>query len=81
MYGLFKITFGEGPLGIGVWLQTIVGDFWDGPLTETILTSIENMGASEWALSLVGDGILAGLGGVISFLPQILSIILINVYS
>lgn len=77
MYGLFKITFGEGPLGIGVWLQTIVGDFWDGPLTETILTSIENMGASEWALSLVGDGILAGLGGVISFLPQILVLFLL----
>ena len=77
MYGLFKITFGEGPLGIGVWLQTIVGDFWDGPLTETILTSIENMGASEWALSLVGDGILAGLGGVISFLPQLLVLFLL----
>ena len=77
MYGLFKITFGEGPLGIGVWLQTIVGDFWDGPLTETILTSIENMGASEWALSLVGDGVLAGLGGVISFLPQILVLFLL----
>ena len=77
MYGLFKITFGEGPLGIGVWLQTIVGDFWDGPLTETILTSIENMGAREWALSLVGDGILAGLGGVISFLPQILVLFLL----
>ena len=77
MYGLFKITFGEGSLGIGVWLQTIVGDFWDGPLTETILTSIENMGASEWALSLVGDGILAGLGGVISFLPQILVLFLL----
>ncbi len=77
MYGLFKITFGEGPLGIGVWLQTIVGDFWDRPLTETILTSIENMGASEWALSLVGDGILAGLGGVISFLPQILVLFLL----
>ena len=77
MYGLFKITFGEGPLGIGVWLQTIVGDFWDGPLTETRLTSIENMGASEWALSLVGDGILAGLGGVISFLPQILVLFLL----
>ncbi len=77
MYGLFKITFGEGPLGIGVWLQTIVGDFWDGPLTETILTSLQNMGASEWALSLVGDGILAGLGGVISFLPQILVLFLL----
>ena len=57
MYGLFSITFGEGPLGIGVWLQTIVVDFWDGPLTETILTSLQNMGASEWTLSLVGDGI------------------------
>ena len=77
MYGLFKITFGEGPLGLGVWLQTLVCDFWDGPLTETILTSIENMGASEWALSLVGDGILAGLGGVISFLPQILVLFLL----
>jgi len=77
MYGLFSITFGEGPLGIGVWLQTIVVDFWDGPLTETILTSLQNMSASEWALSLVGDGILAGLGGVVSFLPQILVLFLL----
>ena len=77
MYGLFSITFGEGPLGIGVWLQTLVCDFWDGPLTETILTSLQNMGASEWALSLVGDGILAGLGGVVSFLPQILILFLL----
>ena len=77
MYGLFSITFGEGPLGIGVWLQTLVCDFWDGPLTETILTSLENMGASGWALSLVGDGILAGLGGVVSFLPQILVLFLL----
>ncbi|KHS58280.1 iron transporter FeoB [Terrisporobacter othiniensis] len=77
MYGLFSITFGEGPLGIGVYLQTLVCDFWDGPLTETILTSLQSMGASEWALSLVGDGILAGLGGVVSFLPQILVLFLL----
>ena len=77
MYGLFSITFGEGPLGLGVWLQTLVCDFWDGPLTETILASLENMGAAEWALSLVGDGILAGLGGVVSFLPQILVLFLL----
>ncbi|MCC3670117.1 ferrous iron transport protein B [Terrisporobacter mayombei] len=77
MYGLFSITFGEGPLGIGVYLQTLVCDFWDGPLTETILTSLQSMGASEWVLSLVGDGILAGLGGVVSFLPQILVLFLL----
>ena len=77
MYTLFKITFGEGALGLGVWLQTIVCEFWDGPLTETILTFLENMGANDWALSLVGDGILAGIGGVVSFLPQILVLFLL----
>lgn len=77
MYALFHITFGEGPLGIGVYLQSLVGDFWDGALSATILTSLENMGASEWALSLVGDGILAGVGGVVAFLPQILVLFLL----
>ena len=77
MYLLFSITFGESIIGIGVYLQTIVCDFWDGPLTETILSSLENLGASEWAISLVGDGILAGLGGVVSFLPQILVLFLL----
>lgn len=77
MYLLFSITFGESIIGIGVYLQTIVCDFWDGPLTETILSSLENLGASEWAISLVGDGILAGVGGVVSFLPQILVLFLL----
>lgn len=77
MYAMFSITFGEGPLGIGVWLQTIVVDFWDGPLTETIATFLENAGASPWALSLVVDGILAGIGGIASFLPQILVLFLL----
>lgn len=77
MYGLFALTFNEGPLGIGVKLQTIVTDFWDGPLTEWILTGLENLGAAEWAVSLVVDGILAGVGGVVSFLPQILILFLL----
>lgn len=81
MYLMFSITFGETILGVipgvGVWLQTIVCDFWDGPLTDLIMGTIESAGASEWALSLVGDGILAGLGGIISFLPQILILFLL----
>lgn len=77
MYALFAITFGEGPLGLGVWLQTIVCDFWDGPFTETIMGALEGMGAADWALGLVGDGILAGVGGVVSFLPQILVLFLL----
>lgn len=77
MYAMFAITFGEGPLGIGVWLQTIVVDFWDGPLTGTIQEFIINNGGAEWARSLVVDGILAGIGGVASFLPQILILFLL----
>ncbi|HEX3021431.1 MAG TPA: ferrous iron transport protein B [Lachnospiraceae bacterium] len=77
MYLLFEITFGEKFFGIGVKLQTLLTDFWDGQLTETILKGLENMGAADWALSLVGDGILAGLGGVVSFLPQILILFLL----
>lgn len=77
MYLMFAITFGEGIFGIGVWLQTIVVNFWDGPFTETIMRFLENAGAAEWALSLVGDGILAGVGGVASFMPQILVLFLL----
>ena len=77
MYALFSITFGEGPLGIGVWLQGIVCDFWDGPFTDAIMGAIESMGAADWAVGLVGDGILAGVGGVVSFLPHILVLFLL----
>lgn len=77
MYLMFSITFGEGFLGIGVWLQTLVTDFWDGPLTTVVSDFLVNTGASDWAQSLVIDGILAGLGGIISFLPQILVLFLL----
>lgn len=81
MYLMFSITFGETILGvipgIGVWLQTIVVDFWEGPLTEGVLGLLEMLRASDWVMSLFGDGILAGLGGVISFLPQILILFLL----
>lgn len=81
MYLMFSITFGEKVLGflpgIGVWLQTLICDFWDGPFTETIMSFLEATGAAEWTLSLVGDGVLAGLGGIISFLPQILILFLL----
>lgn len=77
MYLIFSITFGESIIGLGVWLQTIVCDFWDGPFTETIVNFITNAGAAKWAISLVQDGILAGLGGVVSFFPQILVLFLL----
>ncbi|MGB8452938.1 MAG: ferrous iron transport protein B [Anaerocolumna sp.] len=77
MYVMFAITFGDSPIGLGAWLQGLVTDFWDGPFTTTIQEFIVNAGGADWAVSLVVDGILAGLGGVISFLPQILVLFLL----
>ena len=42
-----------------------------------ITGGIESMGASEWAVSLIGDGVLGGLGGVLSFVPQIIMLLLL----
>jgi ferrous iron transporter FeoB len=81
MYCMFAITFGESIFkvipGPGVWLQEVVIEFWEGSLTDFIIGGLEGLGAAEWTLSLVGGGILAGLGGVISFLPQILILFLL----
>lgn len=81
MYLLFSITFGEKVLGFipgpGSWLQGVVEDFIGGPLSDFATNGLEAIGASGWAISLVVDGIIAGLGGVISFLPQILILFLL----
>jgi len=75
MWLIFAITFNDGLPG--VWLQTLVVDFWDGTLVPAVVGFLENAGAADWALSLVEEGILAGIGGVISFLPQILILFLL----
>lgn len=72
---IFLITFTDGfP---GVWLQSVIVDFWDETLVPAVIGFLENVGAADWALGLVGDGILAGIGGVIAFLPQILILFLL----
>lgn len=40
-----------------------------GDITSNVLT---NAGASEWSKSLVVDGIIAGVGAVLSFIPQLI---------
>ncbi len=60
-----------------------IGSFLTG-LTETLVewlgggasSALAAMAAPEWVTSLVLDGVIAGVGGVIVFLPQILLIFL-----
>lgn len=67
MYVLFMLTFD--------WLGTPLSDWLDGFIAGTLSEGIEsllnNIGASEFLRSLILDGIVAGVGGVLVFFPQI----------
>ena len=38
---------------------------------------LETLGASNWVIALFNDGIFAGLGGILSFIPQIVFLLLL----
>ena len=82
MYLLFACTFSENFLFIeglpspGVWLAGIVEELW-GFLTGVVEGLLTAAGASEWAFSLVIDGVMAGIGAVAGFLPLVLVLFLL----
>ncbi|MBA7475398.1 Fe(2+) transporter FeoB [subsurface metagenome] len=65
MYLVFLLTFkiGEYPMG---WLE----QFFDW--TGKTITSFWPASSESWLMSLLVDGVIAGVGGVIVFLPNIL---------
>ena len=69
MYLVFFLTFkiGEYPMG---WLEQFFG--WAG---KTIV-GFWPMGSESWLLSLLVDGVIGGVGGVLVFLPNILLLFL-----
>ena len=66
MYAVFSLTFGIGDL----FIDAIEGGFEE--LTEIAIEFLASVGAAEWLQSLLGDGIVAGVGAVLSFLPVII---------
>lgn len=82
MYLLFAFTFSENFLFIeglpspGVWLAGVVEELW-GALTGVLEAGLEAAGASEWAFSLVIDGVMEGIGAVVGFLPLVLVLFLL----
>ncbi|MDR0916791.1 MAG: ferrous iron transport protein B [Oscillospiraceae bacterium] len=66
MFIMFNLTFGS----LGSYLSDALGGAidtfgaWAG-------ASLTNIGVADWVVSLVSDGIIAGVGGVLTFLPQI----------
>ncbi len=80
MYLVFHLTFSESIFGIeipspGVWLQGLTEDLV-GAVSDAVSGFLEANGAAEWTKGLVIDGVIGGVGAVISFLPQILMLFL-----
>ena len=67
-------------LSVGV-VGTATVDFMDGLVAGTIYDAVhawlEGLNASPWAISLVCDGIIAGVGAVLNFVPQLMILFLL----
>ncbi|MBF8982425.1 ferrous iron transport protein B [Lutibacter sp. B2] len=65
MYMVFGFTFNIG----NIFLDLIDGSF--AALGEMVGASLEAAGTAEWLNSLIVDGIISGIGGVLTFVPNI----------
>ncbi|MGZ9583468.1 ferrous iron transport protein B [Paenibacillus marinisediminis] len=72
MFLMFKVTFEW----IGTPLSDLLDGFIGGTFTEWVSTALDSIGASPFTHSLLEDGIIAGVGGVLVFVPQILALFL-----
>ncbi len=67
MYLMSKLTFDW----IGSSLSDQLDAFISGPLSDAVTQFLTAIGASEFTHALIVDGIIAGVGGVLVFVPQI----------
>jgi len=73
MFLMYAVAMGSFPFSIGTmgtdWANDVLFGEWVPNLFDSILTAL---GVSDWLYGLVMDGILAGVGAVLGFVPQIL---------
>ena len=81
MFLVYAIAMGksvaDGGIAIGTWLtdtaNDVLGEAW---LKEGSRAILEGWGAAPWLVGLISDGILAGVGAVLGFVPQMLVLFL-----
>lgn len=67
MYAVFQITFAWVGQPIADWLDALINEDFYGFVDEALAEA----GVADWLHSLVTDGIIAGVGGVLTFVPLI----------
>ncbi|SHH72329.1 ferrous iron transport protein B [Sporobacter termitidis DSM 10068] len=66
MLVMFALTFGPPGKTLSDGVAFIIGNF-----SGWLRTALAGMGTAPWLISLLTDGVIAGVGGVLNFLPQI----------
>lgn len=73
MFGMYAIAMGSFPFSIGTigsdWANDVLFGQWIPDALGMVLRALH---VSDWLYGLVMDGILAGVGAVLGFVPQIL---------
>ena len=73
MFLMYAIAMGSYPFSIGTmgtdWANDVLFGIWIPDLFDHVLTAL---GVSGWVYGLIMNGILAGVGAVLGFVPQIL---------
>lgn len=70
LYLAFKVTFEWIGTPLSDWLE----GFFSGPLTEWTIKGLTAIGANSFIQDVITDGIIAGVGGVLVFVPQIFAL-------
>ena len=81
MFLVYALAMGksisDGGIAIGTfltdWANDVLGGAW---LTDGSRAILEGWGAAPWLIGLISDGILAGVGAVLGFVPQMLVLFL-----
>jgi ferrous iron transport protein B len=69
---MFAVTFGPVGQTLSGWVGTLINDVLGTGVQRLLVTA----SAPAWIQSLILEGVIAGVGGVVTFLPQILMIFL-----
>ncbi len=70
MLAVYQISFGNF-MGLGTYLTGLFEIMWDNYILVYTSQFLDFLGITGFAHGLVVDGLLAGVGGVLVFLPQI----------
>ncbi|MBQ3375301.1 MAG: ferrous iron transport protein B [Erysipelotrichaceae bacterium] len=73
MFGVYWLAMGPFGIFLTDWTNDVFAGEW---LEGGAAAFMESLGASEWLVSLVADGIVHGVGAVLGFVPQMIVLFL-----